>query len=504
LTEPNKRETWDVAIVGAGPVGVVLAGLLGKRSVRVIAIERESTIVDVPRAGHFDHTVLRSLQELGCLDEVLSESIPNRGLDMVNGKGALLAHLRGDIQASSGLPASIHFHQPTLEAIVRREVASMATVELALGVEMKDFTNSDDGVLIRTDAIGRLSEVSASYLVGCDGAASTVRKLAGIELEDLGFDETWLVVDLLVGDSDLGLPRNTVALCDPERPGYSIEMDSQRHRLEFMVMPGEDADEMQRAESLDSLISQWVDPALVHIERAAVYQFHALLAREWSKGRAIIAGDAAHQMPPFLGQGLCTGIRDAENLAWKLARVISGGAGDTLLDTYELERKPRARELIESAVEFGELICEIDPEVAAERHESMLSDERPPERRMMFRLGRLDEGPLVFPGGGSFFPQPTVNGTRLDDLIGLRFFVLARSDDALSDDRAWWEETVEAKLMTLDELPADAARPLAGWMDARNTDVVMVRPDRYVLGVGPSLPGLKSRVMESPILAGGP
>jgi 3-(3-hydroxy-phenyl)propionate hydroxylase len=500
----REREHWDVAIVGAGPVGAVLAGLLGIRGLRVIAVEREPSIIEVPRAGHFDHTVLRTLQGLGCLDEVLAESIPNKGLDMINGEGALLAHLRGDIQASSGLPASIHFHQPTLEAIVRKVLDTMPNVELALGVEMREFSAGHDEVVIRTDAAGSLAEISASYLVGCDGAASPVRRLAGIELENLGCDETWLVVDLMVGEAELGLPSNTVALCDPKRPGYSIEMDSRRHRLEFMVMPGEDPDAMQRTESVNSLISQWVDPTQVRIERAAVYEFHALLADDWRRGRVLLAGDAAHQMPPFLGQGLCTGIRDTENLAWKLARVIAGDSPDRLLDTYEMERKPRARQLIEGAVEFGELICETDSEVAAKRHESMLSDERPPESRMMFRLGRLDPGPLVRSGGGGLFPQPTADGTRLDDLIGLRFFVLAKTPGALDDDRGWCEEILDARVLTLDELPWRVAEDLRSWMDSKNADVVVVRPDRYVLGVARSLTELTSQLRASPLVTGGP
>jgi 3-(3-hydroxy-phenyl)propionate hydroxylase len=497
------KSEWDVAIVGAGPVGTVLAGLLGLRGVRVIAVEREPDIIQVPRAGHFDHTVLRTLQELGCLDEVLAESIPNKGLDMVNGKGELLARLRGDIQASSGLPASIHFHQPTLEAIVRRRIEEMPNVELALGVEMLGFSDESEHVVLRTDSPGEHAEISASFLVGCDGAASPVRKTAGITLEDLGFDETWLVVDMMVGTDDLGLPANTVALCDPIRPGYSIEMDHQRHRLEFMVMPGENLNELQRPDSIGELIGQWVDPSLVKIERATVYQFHALLARSWRVGRVIIAGDAAHQMPPFLGQGLCTGIRDTENLAWKLARVVDRRSPDALLDTYEQERKPRSRQLIESAVGFGQLICETDPEAAEERDCRMLGDDRSPDTRMGFRLGGFEPGPLVLTGGGGLFPQPTVSGRRLDDVIGLRFLVLGRTMAELDGCRGWWEDEVGALVTTLDDLPDDGAEPLRRWLDRKSADVVVVRPDRHVLGTGNSLSLLTSQLDRSILVSSG-
>lgn len=502
MRQREQNVEWDVAIVGAGPVGAVLSGLLGLRGLRVISVEREPGIIQVPRAGHFDHTVLRTLQELGCLEEVLAESIPNKGLDMINGNGELLAHLRGDIKASSGLPASIHFHQPTLEAIVRRRIEEMPDVELLLGVEMLGFTDSGDHVVVTTDAAGRDSEISTSFLIGCDGATSPVRKAAGIGLEDLGFDETWLVVDMLVDHEDVGLPANTIALCDPRRPGYSIEMDNQRHRLEFMVMPGEDPEELQHPESVERLIARWVDPSLVEIERATVYQFHALLAERWRVGRVMIAGDAAHQMPPFLGQGLCTGIRDTENLAWKLARVVAGEAPDSLLDTYEQERKPRARQLIESAVEFGRLICEIDPDAAEERDRRMLTDERPPEQRMAFRLGGFEPGNLVIPGGGGLFPQPTADGRLLDDVVGSRFFVLGRTEANLDGNRSWWEDEVGALATTLDELPDDASEPLRHWMDRKSADVVVVRPDRYVLGTGDSLTSVTSQLDRSRLVVG--
>jgi 3-(3-hydroxy-phenyl)propionate hydroxylase len=268
-------------------------------------------------------------------------------------------------------------------------------------------------------------------------------------------------------------------------------------------LPGEDPDRLQVDDSLEGLIAGWVDPSLVTVERRTVYQFHALLAERWRLGPVFLAGDAAHQTPPFLGQGLCTGIRDAENLAWKLDYVINKGASAELLDTYETERKPRARHLVASAVEFGRLICEIDQEKAARRHATMVADERPPEERMTFRLGRFEAGPLVLTGGGGLFPQPVSGRDRLDDLIGQHFFVLGRAQEPLEGTRAWWTEEVGALVLTLEQLPDYAKAPLESWLDSRRADVAVVRPDRYVLGTGDTLASLTAALEGSLLTSGG-
>lgn len=497
-----EEERWDVVIVGIGPVGAMLAGLLGSRGLRVLGIERLEQVSPIPRAGHFDHSVLRVVQELGCLDEVLASAVPNRGLDLVTADDELLVRLRGDVITPSGLPASIHLHQPTLERAIRDRLAAMPGVQLALGADVQEVAVLGDRARVRfVDATGT-REVHASYVVGCDGAGSSVRRLAGIPLVDHGFEESWVVVDLHVGEDSPSFPPDTLGICDLERPRYSIEMGRDRHRLEFMVKPGEDPDELTRSDRVRSLLSWFADPDHLDVERVAAYRFHALVAERWRTGRVLIAGDAAHQMPPFLGQGLCTGTRDVHNLAWKLQQVLARGADDALLDTYETERRPQVNHVMEAAIEYGRIICTTDPDEMRALHDRFLEDERPPDARLAFRLRGVTSGPLALVPEGRLFPQTTIGGRRSDDVVGARFLVLAQAAEDLDEATSrWWREQVGALVTTVAELDEDTPT-LATWLQDRSARVVIVRPDRQVMALTDDLAAATARV--GPLLASAP
>ena len=199
-----------------------------------------------------------------------------------------------------------------------------------------------------------------------------------------------------------------------------------------MLLPGEDPEHIKQPHVIEGLLNSWMPAGAYRIERAAVYTFHGLVAERWRSGRVLIAGDAAHQTPPFLGQGMCAGIRDAANLAWKLARVINRGAPDALLDTYERERSPHAVKVINAAIRIGKVICELDPQKAAERDRMLRANSSEMREGLSFTLPRLDPGPLVLNGGGSLFVQTTIGKSRLDDIVGPRFLVLCRTHTALS------------------------------------------------------------------------
>lgn len=468
----------DLLVVGFGPVGATLAGLGARHGLSVLAVDREVDMFPLPRAAHCDHEVLRILQELGCADEVVAGAVTNDGMDFLDADREVLFGLRSATGTGTGWPASILFHQPSLEGALRR--AALATsAEVRLGRGVTTLTEHD-GLVHATLDDG--SVVTARIAVGCDGGRSFVRRAIGTTMDDLRFEEPWLVMDLLLDGPVEELPSRAWQVCDPARPTTLVPMPAPRFRFEFMVLAGEDPDELQRPERTRELLSTWLDPDRVTVERAAVYTFHGLVAREWRAGRILLAGDAAHQMPPFLGQGMCSGMRDAANLAWKLAEVLRRGTPWSLLDSYQAEREPHVRTIVETAITFGRIICTTDPDVAAERDAGFRAadaTDRTPD------LQGLGEGPGIGPGGGALSLQPCLGGRLLDDVVGPRFLVLTAAPLAADDtDRRWW--STRACLVDATTQPE-----LAGLLG--DDEAVVVRPDRYEFGRGP-LDELTARV----------
>jgi 3-(3-hydroxy-phenyl)propionate hydroxylase len=471
----------DVAVVGCGPVGVTLAGLLAGRGLRVIALDRLDDVYPLPRAAQLDHEIMRVLQELGIAESIAPSTIVNPGMDFLSADREVLLSMRAGTTTPSGWPASILFHQPGLEAAMRA-AAVTAGAELRLGVEVASVNDTGDHALT---VLGDGSTVSSEYVVACDGARSGVRKELGVGMDDLEFEEPWLVLDLML-DEGVAAPTDIVLqVCDPARPHTLVPMPAPRFRFEFMLLPGESAEAVSEPEQVRSMLSAWVDPGSVSVERSAVYTFHGLIASTWRAGRVLLAGDAAHQMPPFLGQGMCSGIRDAANLAWKLERVLRQGASDELLDTYQAEREPHVRAIVQAAVGFGRLICTTDVDVAAERDAGMLRARADGGGRMGGSpMPPLTPGPLVDAAGGGLAWQPMVDGARLDDVIGPRFAVIARSTEALEGAAVRWWASVGAALLSAETTPSVGAV-----LDALGADAVVIRPDRYVLAAGPAVPG---------------
>lgn len=488
----------DVLVVGFGPVGAALAGLLGQRGIDVLVLERDFEVFPLPRAAHVDHTGLRTWQELGLLDRLLPAMAANRGLDFLTAGGELLARIPGDQSSSSGLPTSMYFFQPALDRTVREAVAAMLSVRVKLGTEVTAVTSAGDHVRVVAAAPdGERLDVTAKWVVACDGAASAIRDQIGFGVEDLHFEEPWLVVDLTL-DADpaqQAQPGRAICRCDPRRPTYSIPMPARRHRFEFRLMDGDDPDAMLQPSRIAELVTPWFPDRGFELERAAIYTFHGLVAGNWRHQRIFLAGDAAHQMPPFLGQGMCSGLRDAANLAWKLDLVLRGSAPDDLLNTYEEERRAHVRSVVESAVRIGRLICTIDPGEAAERDRQMLADPRPPAQRIAFTLPALRAGPLVREHGGDLFVQPAGADVRLDDLIGPRFAVLARTRAPLGPGPAdWWRGRLGAFVAAASELPPAHAKGVLSWLDHHDSDIVVVRPDRYVLWAGSDLDDVTRKI----------
>jgi 3-(3-hydroxy-phenyl)propionate hydroxylase len=489
----NDHAKADVIVVGLGPVGMVVAGLLGRQGLSVIGLDQALDVFHLPRAAHIDHTGLRTLQAVGCLDELLPEMIENPGIEFVGTKGERLALIPGSQPNPSNLPASMYFHQPGFDRLLRGAVAALPTVELLVGHEVIGVESLADEVVVRAVAPdGSPLELSGRYVVAADGAASPVREALGIQLADLGFHGRWLVVDLLLREPRAVLPDRAVTYCRPERPLGFVPMPGQRCRFELMLHDEEDDEAMQDPAEVARLVDGWIPPGAAELERSAVYFFHGLIAESWRAGRVFLAGDAAHQMPPFLGQGMNSGFRDATNLSWKLGLVLQDKAADSLLATYELERKPHVGTIVEASVRIGHIVCAQDVAMT-DGHTDDSEHAASLKRTLSFRLPRLERGPLVLSGGGQLATQAIAyDGARFDDVVGERFLVLGRDELAL-ESGDWWATEVGALVGTPDYFPAYVPE-LSSMLDRLHADVVVVRPDRYVLAAGARLDAITDQV----------
>ncbi len=482
----------DVLIAGFGPTGETLAAFLGLYGVRAIAIDKEREIYLQPRAAHFDHEIMRVWQRLGIAEQVLPSTRAMKAYEFRSADGQILMRFKQEgVTTPSGWAPSYMFHQPALEEALRTRVAEFSTIDVRLGVSLAAIEANDaSGVIARIkDDSGIETRVRTRFLVGADGGGSVVRRAIDGELDDYGFDEPWLVIDTVVDDEE-GLPPYGLQLCDPKRPTTVMPMAPMRRRWEFMLLPDENADVMLDDARIEKLLRPWVRPGQARVVRKAVYRFHGLVAKSWRKESVLLAGDAAHQMPPFLGQGMCSGIRDVDNLAWRLACVLRGEATPALLDSYQQEREPHVRAIIETAIFMGRVVCALDEAAAVERDQGMLAgrgargnaDDPPPPDLGGLKAGCLIEGPRT----GELFPQAmqacTSSGIcgRLDDLLGPGFWLIARDGDAR--DTIDWPTTV--KRIILDRDVSDESGRLNAWLEETGAPAVLVRPDRYVFGAG--------------------
>jgi 3-(3-hydroxy-phenyl)propionate hydroxylase len=490
---------FDVGIVGFGPVGAAVAALLGRMGVSTVVVEKAADIYPLPRAVHFDDEAMRVFQAVGVADRIAAGSIVNLGMRFIAASGQLLIDWpRPQDVGPQGWHASYRFHQPDIEAALRG-AAEQPCNRILLRHEVFNIEESGDGVRLHFEDLsaGRLGHVKCRYLVGCDGARSTVRRFMGLDLEDLGFHQRWLVVDVILKRAVPELSDWTIQYCDPERPTTVARGVGLRRRWEFKLLQGEESDAAATDENVWRLLSRWIGPDDADIERAAVYTFHSAVARSWRKGRLILAGDAAHQTPPFLGQGLCAGIRDAANLCWKLAFVLKRGADEALLSSYETERSTHAREYIDLAVRLGELL-----QGAGERDAALPADS--PAQTSVMRSIQPRLGPGLHTGlpepAGRLAAQPQLSDGRLmDDVVGLRFALLL--DRALFGDLS----PSDLGLLHLNDvvaLPGEASE----YCHALGARAVLIRPDRYILGcanTADQLSGLLARMpVRNPCAAG--
>ena len=490
---------YDVAIIGYGPTGATLAGLLGRRGLTVLVADKATGIYPQPRAVGFDHDAMRIFQHVGIAEALAPHVAPFNDGEYLGVGGRVIRRLKRMAPPyPQGWSPGYTCDQPGVEAVLREAIAQMPTVTLMLGYELTNFTQDADRVcLALRDRAGNEHARAARYLIGCDGASSPVRHALGIGLENFDYDHAWAVVDVKVKPDHLGqLPPTNVQYCQPERPSTFITCPGNHRRWEFMTLPGEEREGEISEEWLWELLSRWLRPGEAEIWRSASYRFHALIAHQWRLHRVLLAGDAAHQTPPFLGQGMCQGLRDAGNLAWKLDAVLRGHASETLLDSYTEERRPHVAETTRLAKEFGNIISERDPDQARRRDEAMLALGNGEAQTLIRQelIPGLTTGFIApdAPLAGKVFPQPDVQRTgdtkavRLDDVTGpcWRLVMAGPVTEAL----AVAARRAGVAVVALEASGAGGLQVqehdglLRAWLDAAGCNGALVRPDHYVFG----------------------
>lgn len=517
--------TYDVAIVGCGPVGAVLANLLGLAGHRVAVVEAEREIFPKPRAIILDHEALRLLQHCRLLDEVLPLTAIHPGTNYLGAGGEVIRRYNPlPPPWPLGLPPTVSFVQPEVDAIVRRAIGRFENVETLIPFRLTALEAGETGahLTITPSEGGQARVIAARYVVGADGANSTVRRLMGLPLEDLAFDEEWAVIDTRL-TREVALPEVMIQYCRPSRPATFVIGPGNVRRWELKLMPGETAADFATDDQIRTHLAGFVPPDAIEVWRAAVYRFHAVVAERWRKGPVLLAGDAAHQMPPFLGQGLCCGLRDAGNLAWKLDAVLSGRAGERLIDTYEAERKPHIRDLTVTAKTFGLVIGELDADRARIRDETMraeLVSGRSEEIRQRFipnlTTGLIDTATEISRRvAGTLFVQPRVvtgdvgEARLLDDVCAPGWLIVSESAAEPPLSRAAREAwrgiggtstgIARSRVAAAGEPPGillDASGLLGGWLDAHACRWAVVRPDRCVFGAAADAAALDALVLR--------
>ena len=488
---------FDVAVVGMGPVGHVMAALLGQAGHSVGIFDRQPSLYPLPRIGHLDHEVMRIVQAVGDADAFETAAFACKTYDWLNAAGQVLIHFDWSEQEATGWHSHYLFYQPDLDAILSDALACLPNVMVNRGWEAVALHAADESVSIRfADAAGNGTRgISARYVIGADGASSFVRRQSDMGWDDLGFEADWLVVDYRPNDpnADIDMPV-AGQLCDPARPVSMFRRIGHEHcRWEFMLLPGETRAQMEDPARIWDLLTRWVAPSDGTLVRHAVYTFRSGRARRWRRGRVLLAGDAAHLMPPFLGQGMGSGFRDAMNLSWKLDLVLREIAPERLLDTYMEEREPHVRAIIDQAVELGRVVCISDPEAAAERDRLLLAEPAPPPPFPCLRGADLflDGAPLA----GQLAPQfrVSLNGRtgRFDDVVGRGWIVLTAQpgiDKLIVGAHRALLDRIGARTVTLSPDGPDPDRLIdlhgdyTRFLSSHRLLALIVRPDFHVFG----------------------
>jgi 2-polyprenyl-6-methoxyphenol hydroxylase-like FAD-dependent oxidoreductase len=505
------EKMYDVIIVGFGPAGMVAACLLGRAGHRVAVFERYPSIYNLPRVGGVHDDVLRIFQELGLADRIMADgSIPALS-DIVHDDVVLFESPFSE-RTIHGWPQLLSIYQPFVEGAMDQLAKSMPNVEIRQGFPVVAVSQTADyaEVMVEERASGARSIARARYLIAADGGNSFVRDALGLMPESLGFDQEWVVIDARVKRERPDWPIMRL-YGNPERPGLAMKMGQNFRRWALMVNDDEERDEIVRPEKVWELLDReaGATPDEVELIRQACYTFKSFILPEWKIGRIFMVGDAAHVMPPFLGQGMCSGLRDSHNISWKLDLVLRSVASARLLETYMIERVPNVRAMILESVRLGRSVIERDPVKVASRDELLLGLKTSKAKYGLIGYRPVGVAPGFFAtsdaiskGAGEVFVQGTIvqegHSLRFDDAAGPNFVAISRSGDpraALSDEQARFWEQIGGRSFQLGaagngaqlvDVDGDYGRA----MDAYGCDVIVRRPDHYIFGTARSIADL--------------
>ena len=511
-------ERFDAIVVGGGPTGLTATALLGNRGWKVAAFEKRLQRYSMPRAGHIDHEVMRIVQAVGAHQAIIDDDAETEVYEWFNGEGKTLLSFPMGEASISGFQSDYMMFQPVLDGALHEAIDRIDNADVVMGRAVTGLDQDADGVALTLAHMvadgsghavpsGEESTVWAPYVLAADGAGSPVRDaMLGIPREDFGFNEDWLVIDVrLKRDLPDGVSGQW---CDPRRPIYIGALGKRYHRFECAVLPGETEEQMLDSDFAWRILAErGVGPDDVEIFRQVVYAFEARVAERWREGRVFLLGDAAHTMPPFMGQGLCSGVRDCANLAWKLDLVRGGLAPDELLDTYEEERRPHVKQWIDLSITVGKISCTFDAEEARQRDDALLSGNAPPLPGFPTLAGGVlspDAAGELHAPVGEFFVQAPVAGPPgeglLHDVVGHGFLLVGADGDpraALGEEELALLEWLGCRVWFLGESVdgglADPIGAIAGWFEEHGIAAALVRPDYYVAGTVDEyaeLPGL--------------
>ncbi len=461
---------YDVIIVGLGPTGGTLANLLALNGFSILILEREKNLYALPRAVHFDDEIMRVFQTIGITKKFLKNTIINKGTKFVNSDGkVLLDWPRPKSITENGWYPSYRFHQPDLEKNLRIRLKNFKKVRLMQNTEVVKIKNNKNSVNLLYKSKNKLQKVRSKYVIGCDGARSTTRDQMGSVLDNLGFTQKWAVVDLILRKNKNKLPDRTIQYSNSERPATYCRNVGKRRRWEFAIQDNEDEKEILSDEYIWNFLKPWLKPKDAYIERKAIYIFQSAIARKWRKGRIFIAGDAAHLMPPFMGQGMCAGIRDVSNLAWKISWCIKNNHNEKFLNTYQSERFSNAKEYIETTMRMGEFVNAVGSENITDNISSGPNGTKSMQS-IKPKLG-LGLGSNKDKNRGKIFPQLKMkNGKTLDEKFSKSPLLLTSS-----------KLSKKISLNKIQSITDKDIKGLNNLLKSYKAKAIVVRPDRFIL-----------------------